>query len=171
MKQETEKQKDSAQCTNWGVVKSWLSFNESRLAGGLFVCLLEVAGLLLVLLPPTHLQVPPPLKQVGGFHPGRQAERLVEWGRIPMAMFFPINHVSTGVVNWRSITKMTQTDQQGDRKLQWLLSGGTTDATGSGLANTKTAASTISVNSCPWNVISLEMMGRCDLLWAPERHH
>lgn len=41
-------------------------------------CLLEVAGLLFVLLPPTHLQVSPPLEQLWGFHPGRQTETYVE---------------------------------------------------------------------------------------------
>lgn len=38
--------------------------------------LLEVAGLLLVLLPLADLQVPPSLEQVRGFHPGEHAEGL-----------------------------------------------------------------------------------------------
>ena len=105
------------------------------------LCLLEVVVFLLVLLPLTHLQVSPSLKQVWGFHPGRQAERLVVWGWIPMAMFFPINHVSTRVVNWRNIIKTSQKDKQRNRKLAWLLCDGSTDATGSRRGNIKTVAS------------------------------
>lgn len=50
--------------------------------------LLEVAGLLLVLAPLTHLQVSPSLKQLRGFHPGIQAQRLTESGGIPLNMSF-----------------------------------------------------------------------------------
>lgn len=73
---------------------------ERRCCAGIECCSLEVAVLLLALLPLTHLQVSPSLKQVWGFHPGRQAERLVQWGRT--AMFFPNNRVSTRAVNWKT---------------------------------------------------------------------
>ncbi len=130
--------------------------------------LLEVAGLFLVLFPSAHLQVSPSLKQLWGFDPGRQAERLVEWGKIPMAMFFPISLVSTRGVDWRKIIMQLKNDKQEDRKLQWLPCDGSTDVIG----NTKTVAPlSMSVNSCPWTDMSCEMIGKCDLLWEAERHH
>lgn len=50
----------------------------------------------------------------------------------------------------------------------WLLC----DAAWSRIANTKTvASSSVSVNSCPWSDISLEMIARCDLLREAGWHH
>lgn len=144
---------------------------DRRCCAGIECCSLEVAVLLLARLPLTHLQVSPSLKQVWGFHPGGQAERLVQWGRT--AMFFPNNRVSTRAVNWKTKPPKnnSETQTEGGHNGAEYFSVYWSDATASRLISTEEGfSSSVAANSRPWPDISLQTIQSRDVLWEAGRH-